>query len=310
MKVLVVDDDPVSRRLLQVSLGQAGYEPAIVDNGARAVELLGQPDAPRLVVLDWMMPDMDGVEVCRAIRRRPPEPYVYVLLLTAKGRLEDIIEGLDAGADDYVTKPCDVRELTARLRAGRRILELQDQLVEARERLRIEATHDSLTGLLNHGAVLDTLHREVLRSAREGTDLAVIMADLDHFKLVNDTHGHAVGDEVLKEAARRARVTVRGYDSIGRYGGEEFLVVVPRCRIPAGAELAERLRVCVCEHPFHASIGEIAVTISLGVAASQSPTLPHASLLHAADEALYRAKSAGRNRVEVAGPDGPALERH
>jgi len=310
MKVLVVDDDPVSRRLLQVSLGQAGYEPAIVDNGARAVELLGQPDAPRLVVLDWMMPDMDGVEVCRAIRRRPPEPYVYVLLLTAKGRLEDIIEGLDAGADDYVTKPCDVRELTARLRAGRRILELQDQLVEARERLRIEATHDSLTGLLNHGAVLDTLHREVLRSAREGTDLAVIMADLDHFKLVNDTHGHAVGDEVLREAARRARATVRGYDSIGRYGGEEFLVVVPRCRIPAGAELAERLRVCVCEHPFHTSIGEIAVTISLGVAASQSPTMPHASLLHAADEALYRAKSAGRNRVEVAGPDGPALERH
>jgi diguanylate cyclase (GGDEF)-like protein len=304
--ILIADDDPVSRRLLQVSLGNAGYRVVTAADGAEAIRRWNEPDCPRLAVLDWMMPVVDGVEVCRTIRRSAREPYLYIILLTAKGHQTEIIEGLEAGADDYIVKPFDLQELKARLRAGQRILELQEQLVNAREQLRIQATHDSLTGLFNRMAILEALDREVTRSHREKKPIAVIMADLDHFKQINDTHGHQVGDAVLQETARRMSASLRAYDSVGRYGGEEFLVVVPGSDLDAAAELAERLRHGVAAEPICVAGAAISPTISLGLAVSTAATCRPEDLLHEADEALYAAKSAGRNRMEVASPREPS----
>jgi len=299
MKVLVADDDPLPRRLVEASLRAAGYEPVLATDGMETLRILSEPDSPRLVVLDWEMPRLDGVGVCRAIRSGRQEPYVYVLLLTSNDTQEAIVEGLDAGADDYVIKPCDLGELKARLRAAVRILKLQDDLVAAREASREQAIRDPLTGLLNRGAVLDALQKECSRSDRIGGPFGVIMIDVDHFKSINDTNGHLVGDGVLREVASRLRGSLRTYDSIGRFGGEEFLVIAPGCGAAAALELAERLRRCVCDAPIVYSGRTLTVTISLGVASGAGSPARDA-LLRGADEALYAAKSAGRNRFVIA----------
>lgn len=298
MNVLIADDDPISRRLLQVSLQNAGYPVSIASNGVEALRLLEQKDPPRLAVLDWMMPEMDGVEVCRIVRKAAREPYIYIILLTARGHQTEIVQGLEAGADDYITKPFDLQELKARLRAGRRILELHEQLVSAREELRIQANHDSLTGLLNRMAILAVLDKECARSRREGRPVSVMMADLDHFKKVNDTHGHQAGDAVLRETARKMLESVRTYDSVGRVGGEEFIVVAPGCDLQAAMEQADRLRQCVATQVV--KVGEIAIPTTMSVGVAASADAPQAEqLLHAADEALYLAKNSGRNKVAV-----------
>jgi two-component system, cell cycle response regulator len=291
VKVLVADDSPISRHLLQVSLCTSGYETILVADGAEALRLLEQEEGPKLAILDWMMPHMDGVEVCRAIKKRIAQSYVYIILLTAKGHQEEINEGLEAGADDYITKPFDLQELKARLRVGKRILELHEQLVS-------QATHDSLTSLLNRSAILEVLQKELIRSVRQKNPVAVVMTDLDHFKQVNDTYGHLAGDAVLREAARRMSASLRAYDAVGRYGGEEFLVVAPSCSVAGGTELAERLRQSICGVPIDASGRAIVVTMSFGVAATCEIKQIN-KLLSMADEALYAAKEAGRNRVEV-----------
>lgn len=301
MKILVAEDDPVSRHLLQVALCRSGYEVLVATDGVEAFRVLEQPDCPRLAILDWMMPLKDGIEVCRAIRKRGSEPYVYMILLTAKGQQVEVVEGLEAGADDYLTKPFDLLELKARLRVGQRLVELQEQLVSAREQLRIEATHDSLTGLWNHGSILEIAQRELTRAKREGTPVAAIMADLDHFKKVNDTYGHAAGDAVIFEAARRMSDSVRPYDSIGRYGGEEFLIVTPGCSMEETVQLAERLRESICEQPIESATHSLTVTLSLGVADAAEFSQAE-QLVRAADDALYRAKRGGRNRVEIVAP--------
>ena len=199
-------------------------------------------DAPALAILDWMMPGMTGLEVCRRIRQRAREPYIYILLLTSKSQKEDLIEGMDAGADDYITKPFDQHELQVRLRAGKRLADLQAELLSAREALREQATRDSLTHLWNRSSILDMLSRELARSERERTPIGVVIVDLDHFKNVNDNHGHLAGDAVLCEAARRMQGAIRQYDSIGRYGGEEFLILLPGCDEQSSFTQAERLR--------------------------------------------------------------------
>jgi diguanylate cyclase (GGDEF)-like protein len=299
MRVLVADDDPVSRRVVEVSLRQEGHEPVLAEDGGDALRILQQPDSPRLAVLDWLMPSMSGLDVCRAIRSGAGEPYVYVLLLTGKDRHEEIVEGLDAGADDYLTKPCNLHELRARVRAGVRLLTLQDELVDARERLRVQATHDPLTGLLNRGAVFDILAKECARSKRTREAVTVIMVDVDHFKQINDTLGHLAGDDVLREIAVRLQTSVRTYDAVGRYGGEEFLIVAPGCPLGPARELAERLRATVCSSPIPAGPSEdVSVTISLGIACAAA-TSPDA-LLGIADRALYDAKASGRNRTVFA----------
>jgi diguanylate cyclase (GGDEF)-like protein len=305
VKVLIADDDPVSRRLLQVTLSNSGYETAIAVDGVEALRMLEEKDSPRLVILDWIMPNMDGVEVCRTIRRRTAEAYSYIILLTVKGQQGEIIEGLESGADDYITKPFDLLELKARLRAGRRILELQDQLIASRDLLRFEASHDAQTGLLNHAAIMEVLQKEVLRSKRERTPLGVIMVDLDHFKSINDRHGHLAGDMVLREVSTRLQKTMRPYDSVGRFGGEEFIVVAPGCDLAKATSLAERLRQSIGDRPVQESSNTITITASLGVSTAAEASGPD-ELLRMTDEALYKAKMEGRNRV-VAGGTGNAL---
>ena len=301
VNVLIAEDDMVSRRLLEAMLLKWGYEVTATCDGVEAWEVLQGADAPPLAILDWMMPGMDGVEVCRKVRQRGQEPYIYLLLLTTKGRKENIIEGLDAGADDYLTKPFDPHELQVRLRTGMRIVTLQAEIIETREALRIQATHDALTGVWNRRAIIEILGTELLRSSRDALPVAVVMADLDHFKHINDTYGHVVGDAVLREAVSRMRTLLRPYDAMGRYGGEEFLVVLPGCTAQDAFRLAERLRIGISQEPMIIPGGTIDATGSLGVATSDTAAIVDATaLIQAADTALYRAKAGGRNRVEIA----------
>jgi two-component system cell cycle response regulator len=299
VRILIAEDDPVSRCLLEATLGKWGYQVIACPDGMAAWQVLQRPDAPSLAILDWMMPGMDGVQVCRMVRKRASEPYVYLLLLTAKNQKSDIITGLEAGADDYIIKPFDTNELRMRLRAGRRILDLQTELIFAREELREQATRDSLTRLWNRAAILEILEREFGRAKRSGKVLSIILADLDHFKRINDTYGHLAGDAVLRETVGRMRAAVRPYDGIGRYGGEEFLLVLPDCDASGAVTLGERLRVAVGSDAMVLAEGVIPVTLSLGVVTSEAVEDVQ-TFIATADAALYRAKDGGRNRLEFA----------
>jgi len=290
----------VSRHLLDATLRKWGYDVMVACDGAEALELLQREDAPALIILDWMMPGMTGLEVCRRIRQRGSEPYIYILLLTSKSQKEDLIEGMDAGADDYITKPFDQNELQVRLRAGTRLVELQAELLKAREDLRDQATRDSLTRLWNRSFILSELGRELARSERESRPLGVVIVDLDHFKHINDTHGHQAGDAVLREAARRMQNGIRQYDSIGRYGGEEFLILLPGCTETDCFSQADRLRKQLAQTDISANDTTLRVTASFGVtAALPGENCTQEVLIRRADEALYLAKRSGRNRVEI-----------
>jgi two-component system, cell cycle response regulator len=301
MRALVAEDNPVFQTMLRNMLAKWGYDPIVARDGNEAWRILECSDSPRLAILDWMMPGLDGVELCRRVRASRSEPYLYVLLLTARTQAQDLVEGMEAGADDYLTKPFNVHELRVRLRAGRRIIELQEELMRAREALREQATHDALTGLLNRAAVRDALRNELERAGREGHPVTLMIADLDHFKHINDTYGHLAGDYVLSESARRMKSAIRRYDSMGRYGGEEFLIVVPGCDCATGRTQAERLRAVLAAEPFAAENASFQVTCSVGVActAGGAGQASLDALLRAADLALYDAKNGGRNRVET-----------
>jgi two-component system cell cycle response regulator len=301
MKVLAAEDNPVFQSMLRALLTKWGYDVVAARDGIEAWRILESAAAPRLAILDWMMPGVDGVELCRRVRAAGREPYIYILLLTARTESEDLVQGMEAGADDYLTKPFNAHELRVRLRAGRRILDLQEELMVAREALRDQATHDGLTGLLNRVTILDVLRTELARAARERRPVAVLMADLDHFKLINDTYGHLAGDAVLREAARRMKSSVRPYDSIGRYGGEEFLFVLPGCDAPAAQAQAERFREALASEPIPIGGQSIHVTCSIGVSGSAGlPVSSSDTLVRDADLALYQAKDRGRNQVAQA----------
>jgi two-component system, cell cycle response regulator len=294
VRILIADDEDGTRLKLETLLEKLGYEVVVARDGTEAWELLQRDDAPALALLDWLMPGLDGVEVCRRVRRSGRLTYVYIVMLTVKGQKQDLVAGMEAGADDYLSKPFDVEELRVRLHAGERILALQEEL-------RAQATHDDLTGVLNRGTVLEILQRELALVARKSVPVAIILADLDDFKQVNDKHGHAIGDTVLREAARRLATPMRPYDAIGRYGGEEFLIVLPGCGLNSALLVAERVRGSVGGRPITTPAGNVAMTVSLGVSAvEKAPPRLADELIQAADEALYRAKRAGRNRVEHA----------
>jgi diguanylate cyclase (GGDEF)-like protein len=298
MRILIAEDDPVSRRVLQATLVKWGHEVTSCSDGPEAWRELQKDDSPSLLILDWMMPGMDGIEICRKVRQLGREPYSFILLLTAKSQKEDIVVGMEAGADDYITKPFDKNELKVRLRAGERILKLQDELISAREALREQATHDPLTGLWNHASILDILKQELVRARRQEISVGVVMIDLDHFKNINDTYGHLAGDKVLHEAAQRIKAATRPYDHVGRYGGEEFLLVLPGCDDSNALSLAERLCACVNKEGIRIDEGLVKVTISLGtVSCSNAKEVKVNSLIQAADKSLYQAKNAGRNRA-------------
>ncbi len=300
--VLVADDDPVFRHLLQTSLEKWSYEVIAVENGLEAWKILSESTAPRMAILDWMMPEMDGVTLCRKLRSNQNAHYCYLLLVTSKDEKQDVIVGLDAGADDYLTKPFDVDELRARIRAGSRIVHLQDALLRAKEKLQFEVAHDALTGLWNRPAILEIVQKETARHRRTASELGIIMAVVDHFKDINDTQGHLTGDAILREVAARLLAAVRSYDSAGRYGGEEFLIVVPGCCRQDLLAGAERIRAAIAGRSIACDACNVSVTVSLGVvsASSMKNLLSFESLLQAADAALYKAKSNGRNRVEEA----------
>ena len=281
--ILIADDDRISRLMLENALRKWDYNVTSAEDGAEAWDKLRQPDAPKLVILDWMMPGMSGPEVCQKVRQLKGEAYVYIILLSAKDQTRDMVEGLDAGADDYLSKPFDKQELEARLRAARRVLSAEEALQ------RMSAT-DELTGLLNRRALTQKLNEEVERSARTGHMFALLMIDLDHFKKVNDEYGHQKGDEVLKGCADTLSRTVRRTDLAARYGGEEFCIVLPETSPDGARRVAEQLTDAVRALP------DPYPTISVGVAYWRA----HSSvddIIRAADEALYEAKEAGRDRV-------------
>jgi two-component system cell cycle response regulator len=288
--------------MLQALLAKWGYDVVQAENGDEAWEKLKAPDAPRIALLDWMMPGQNGVDLCRTVRKLRPEPYIYILLLTAKDAKDGVVEGLESGADDYLTKPFNPHELKARIRVGLRLLDLEDNLVQAREAMRYKAMHDTLTGIWNRGAILETLDREIWRSRREGLALGVLIADLDHFKSINDNYGHLVGDAVLREVSRRLQTHVRPYDSVGRYGGEEFLVLLPGCNSSETRDKAERLREAISNASITTTGGELKITMSIGgVSTADWPQDTANQLLQMADLGLYRAKEEGRNRTVMAG---------
>jgi len=293
MKILLVEDSYIERRKLGAFLTEWGFEHVGVGSGTEAVKLLEAPDPPDLAVLDWLLPGLDGIDVLRRIRKIDQGKYIYTIMVTAKNQKKDRMIAMDAGADDYLSKPVDAAELRSRIMVGKRIIELQQSL-------RFAATHDFLTNLLNRSEILASLDREFARGGREGKPTTVALADIDHFKKVNDTLGHAAGDEVLKEVARRLKLDLRPYDVVGRLGGEEFLIILPGCSLTAGARRADGIRQLVGKDPIHTSFGTASTTISVGVTSTcSSRDRSVEEFLREADMSLYTAKNSGRNRVEI-----------
>ncbi|MCX8030646.1 MAG: diguanylate cyclase [Thermodesulfovibrionales bacterium] len=303
MKILVAEDDPVSLKILESILTDSGYEVILAKNGKEALDVLSLNNSPKLAILDWLMPEMDGIEVCKAIRQLNKEPYIYIILLTVKNDIKDIITGLESGADDYILKPFNPDELKVRLRVGQRIINLHEELIATREVLRDLAARDSLTGAWNRITIWEMLEMEINRSKRVREHLGIIMSDIDHFKLINDKYGHITGDIVLREVVKRIKGSLRIYSGVGRYGGEEFLIILPGCNIDNTFKIAERIRKIIESFPIETPKGLIKVTMSFGIS-SMSPQeeLSAITLVNSADEALYIAKQKGRNRVEKARP--------
>ncbi len=300
--VLLAEDNPISRKMLEKILVQEGFSVTSVENGKEALAKFKQDFFP-IVLTDWLMPEMEGPELCEAIRNENPEGYVYIVLLTAKDSMDDIISGLEAGADDYLTKPANRSELIARLKNGLRILELERSLKAANEEIRILSITDPLTGIYNRSYLNERLPQEIKRSIRYKRALSLILCDLDHFKLVNDQYGHVAGDAVLKGFVNCVVASIREQiDWTARYGGEEFLIVLPETDFKGAMHLAERLRKVVSQTPFQIDDQEIRISSSFGVSGF-SPEALNANLsvddmLKRVDKYLYQSKDGGRNRVE------------
>jgi two-component system cell cycle response regulator len=294
-RVLIAEDDAMYRRILESWLAKWGIQTISAEDGEQAWAILQEEPPPQLLIVDWVMPKVDGIELCRRIRQKQQGRYQYVLLVTGKEEKRDVVQGLESGADDYLTKPFDRNELRARIRVGKRILALQNDLILAREELLFQATHDALTGVWNRGALLDAFSRELQRGARSHTPTAVLMIDVDRFKRINDSHGHLTGDFILKEIVLRMQKAVRSYDFVGRYGGEEFLIVLPGCDRNQARDSAERIRLAVGREPVLMDGSEFLVTISIGVAVTAPGETSESEVLASADAAMYRAKGAGRN---------------
>jgi two-component system cell cycle response regulator len=302
MRILLADDDDLYRHYVSRALERWGYEIVTASEGNEAMRILQGPTPPKVAILDWMMPGMNGVEICSHVRQQIKDVYIYIILITAKNQKNDVITGLDAQADDYLIKPFELEELRARLKSGCRIINMQAALDQKQQELRRRAAHDSLTGIWNHSAILDILNREMDCARSMKRHLCIALADIDKFKCINDTYGHEAGDAVLSEVVRRMESAIRSYDEIGRYGGDEFLAVIPGVGKQKAFMISERLRMRVAKTYFHVQKAQVPITVSIGVAVDDGSGMVN-SLFRSVDEALYRAKARGRNCVEVAWAD-------
>jgi two-component system cell cycle response regulator len=297
IKVLIAEDNVVSAKILQKNIGGWGYDVVVAQDGEKAWKAYKDENI-RLAVLDWMMPKINGLDLCRKIRenghQEENKEYTYVILLTAKDQQKDLIKGFSAGADDYITKPFNHHELKARLKTGKRIIDLQRQIEE-------QADRDGLTGLWNRKRMFKLLEKEINRAKRENHPLATIMIDVDNFKKINDTYGHHCGDAVLLEISSRFQKSVRNYDEICRYGGDELFVILPNCSMEMTGKIAERLRLIISEKKIRTDLCALDVTISLGGVSSEDdfPEFSAETLVIASDEALLKAKNNGRNHAFI-----------
>ncbi len=300
---------PDTERLCE-QLVSEGHTVRAVHDGQEALQILQGPTAPSIALLDEDLPGINGSEVIRRLRGLRTERYVYTVLLVAYQGRAATLRGRETGADDCLGKPVYLRELQAYLHTARRIVAMERRLAEARDRFRTQATRDPLTGLANRMHIMETLDREVQRTERQHTPVSVIMVDLDHFKRINDTHGHPAGDEVLRQASARMNDAIRSYDAVGRYGGEEFIVVLPGADLKTASIVAERLRRAISDCCVRLPTGNLQVTASLGVSAIGGgvPIDPE-ELVKRADAALYQAKDEGRNRVVCAQSERPRVLR-
>ncbi len=300
--ILVAEDSPIFRLLLEKTLRKAGHEVTSVENGRKAFDLFERHFFP-IILSDWMMPEMDGIELCKAVRSTQSPSYVFIIFLTSKNAKEDIVTGLEAGADDYLSKPFNPDELKARIKTGIRILKLERSLIKAKEEIRMLSFTDPLTGCFNRGYADNGLRKEVKRALRYKSPLSVVMFDIDRFKSINDSYGHQGGDSVLVEVVNRVRRSIRNdVDWLCRYGGDEFVLVLPETDIAGAKKLSERIRTKISQEKITFENFEIDVTASFGVADLDPRTEHDATfeiLVSQADRLLYQAKKNGKNRIEV-----------
>jgi diguanylate cyclase (GGDEF)-like protein len=298
-KVAIVDDDAAIRRLVRLFLQRAGYETIECTTGEEARARLRE-EAWDMAVLDRRLPDLDGVILCHELKSQPQLRSRYIIMLTGETEQADKVEGLELGADDYITKPFQSAEFLARIRAGKRIVDLQKELMETNRRLELLSITDGLTKLHNHRHFQDELLRAFEESSRYQRPLSMAMVDIDFFKKVNDTYGHAVGDEVLKAVAALFRESIRSTDLAARYGGEEFAVMMPETNLDEAMVFAEKIRALIESKPIDTQAGPVPTTVSVGVASvPYTKVRGPKDLIVAADKALYRAKKAGRNQVHA-----------
>jgi diguanylate cyclase (GGDEF)-like protein len=310
MKILVAQAELAARGMLDSLLTRWGHRVVLAENGTQALARLREQGGPELAILEKDLAGVDGLEVCRQMRDRAGIPDVYFLFVQGEGSDRGVMEAIQAGADDFLSRPLDADEIMLRLRMAERVLQLQQDLKRAQDAIRYQTTHDPLTGLVNRTEVIATVGREVSRLRREKTTLSLILAGIDGLKSINDTYSHAAGDAVLRETVRRIRSVVRPYDTLGRYTGEEFLVVAPGCDRKAAVTQAERVRAAVAQGGMDisewgkfpgADDGKLHVTLSLGVCEGRGD-LEAGPLLRQAEAALRLAKQGGPNRVAAAPP--------
>lgn len=300
MRIAIVDDDLISRQILKTSLNRFGHEVVEAPDGEAAWELI-QESNPRFIITDWLMPRMDGLELIRNIRAAGQKNYTYIIIISGKEDKNDVVTGLEAGADDYLVKPFDVFELRARVSIGVRILELETDLKIARDQMEAMAMHDYLTGLLSRRAIYTHLIGELDRSLRENRPISVIMMDLDHFKSLNDQYGHLVGDQALCMASEQVMRNVRSYDWAGRWGGDEFMIVLPNTNSQEACAISERICSKINSVGIETSENEkVQLQASLGVVTHHTGKISIDQLIHQTDNALYAAKMAGRHCVNFA----------
>jgi len=292
-RILVAEDSNYYRRLLEDTLTGWGYEVVLAGDGAQAWEILQREDSPQLIILDWLMPGMSGLEVCRAIRGKLPKPYRYIILLSGMDGQENVFHGLEAGADDYIIKPFNPQELKYRLRIGQRIIDYENSLMRL-------AMTDPLAGILNRWAFMERLESEIQRSRRFKLPLTLAIMDIDDFKRVNDVHGHQAGDRVIQRVARELSANIRSYDFLGRYGGDELILCLPGVDQPQAQGIVERLRRVVESIRLDLDEGDETIRVTASFGFTGLLDCPDESLdlmVKRADEALYLAKARGKNRV-------------